>query len=62
MIFFFLLTRSKFAARLILSENNKYRNDILKEVAEFSKIKKSLRKELIKEAVQNRDKRCNLFE
>jgi hypothetical protein len=45
-----------------LSENNKYRNDFLKEVAEFSKIKKSLRKELIEAAVQNRDKRCNLLE
>ncbi|PWA44086.1 isocitrate dehydrogenase [Artemisia annua] len=62
MIFFFLLTRSKFAARIILSDNNLCRNNFLKEVAKFSKIDRSTRKLLIEAAIQNRDQRCNLLE
>ena len=62
MIFFPLVIRSKFAARIILSDNNLCRNDFLKEVAKFSTIEKNSRKELIQAAVKNRNQRCNLLE
>ncbi|GKD79501.1 hypothetical protein Tco_1342122 [Tanacetum coccineum] len=46
--------RSKYAARILLSENNSYKDEFQKEVDKVRSIDKNRRRELIEEAVLTR--------
>ncbi|GKD88735.1 hypothetical protein Tco_1364242, partial [Tanacetum coccineum] len=49
-----LISMSKYAARILLSENNSYKDEFQKEVDKVRSIHKNRRRELIEEAVMRR--------
>ena len=60
-MFILLFLRSKFAARILLSENNSCKDEFLKEVDKVRSIDKSTRRELIQKAVLRRPKKIEEY-